>query len=198
LNARLKQVCARPPESVQRLPEVPQALRAHIYKRAAAVSRHGMGTATLSKCEKSLLTVFAQQDEPIDRKTCLIFADYRASGDTSTAFARFLSEGWIQDGNGLFTITESGLEALGEFTPRKTGAELREQLRNSTKFSSVERRLIGILIDEYPNAISRGDAVTKAGYKPSGDTSTALAKFVTMGYVVQEGKLLKASDKLYQ
>lgn len=205
LNARLKQLCARPPETarqpkpVMRLPEVPARIREHVAKRAAEVSRHGLGTAELSKCEKAILTAYAQNPDGITRQSALIFAGYRASGDTSKAFARLISQGWIETHGIGHAVTKAGLDALGEFTPLPTGAELRDQIRNATKFSPVERKLIGVIFDMYPGDVKRQDVITAAGYKPSGDTSKALAKFVAMGYVEKNGNsMLRASAKLFE
>lgn len=197
---KFKEKVNRQPKPVmQRLPEVPARIREHVAKRAAEVSRHGLGTAELSKCERAILTAYAQNPDGITRQSALIFAGYRASGDTSKAFARLISEGWIIQVGAGHAVTKLGLDALGEFTRLPTGDKLRDQIRNGARFSPVERKLIGVIFDSYPKDISRSDTIMGAGYRPSGDTSKALAKFVAMGYVEKIGNsMLRASAKLFE
>ena len=126
----------------------------------------------------------------------LTFAGYRQSGDVSTFFALAERNGWVSTETGRPSITQSGLAALGPYEPLPTGTELRRSLLNGSNLSTMEKALLRVLFDVYPQSITRATLHERASYKPSGDTSTALAKFVTLGYAEKYANGLRASEDL--
>ena len=56
------------------------------------------------------------------------------------------------------------------------------------------RMMLRVLFDAYPHPLSRAELLETAGYKPSGDISTILAKLTRTGWVQVADKKLKAGD----
>jgi hypothetical protein len=150
----------------------------------------------LKPVERALLTALAQHPEGITKQQIIIYAGYKPSGDVSTAFGRFEREGWSRAGGGGLVITPAGLSALGPYEPLPKGRDLREKMLQEA--SPVERGLLSVLFEAYPTAMSKGEIVVKAGYKPSGDVSTAFGKFARLRWMVPEGRDVRASDVLFE
>jgi hypothetical protein len=145
---------------------------------------------------RRLLTVLAQHaPRRFKRDAWYRLSGYKPSGDISTAVAALLERRFVTDDAG-FGITVAGLELLGPFEPLPVGAALREHLLQ--KSSTLERRLLGVWFSAYPSALTRTEAFAAAQYKPSGDTSTAVAKFLTVGWLDDlGGGKLRASEDFY-
>lgn len=161
------------------------------------VSAHG----ALKKHVTGILTALAQHGRRTRAQT-LILAGYQPSGDISTAFAAMLEHGWIQENGGGLEITPAGTQALGPFDPLPSGAALREQLlRDDGKLSSAARKILGAAFLAYENSehpVSRARLHELAGLKPSGDTSTAIARFVRLGWLEQSGREFIAARTFYE
>lgn len=154
---------------------------------------------SLRKHAAGLLTALAQQARPLTRTQLHIHAGYAPSGDTSTAIAEMHARGWIAVlADGRVAITATGHTTLGHVDPLPTGAALRDHVLNGTgKLSSAERKLLGTVFEAHPTALTRADLHARAGLKPSGDTSTAIAKFLKLGWLEQEGRALVASWEFF-
>lgn len=161
-----------------------------------AIARHvtGTGTAELSRMERALLTAIAQHPEGLSKGQVLLHAHYRQSGDTSSAFAKFAANQWIE-GQGKLTLTAAGSEALGPFEPLPTGEDLREKIL--TDCNTMHRALLNVIFDAHPNALRKGEVLEQAGYKQSGDTSSAFAKFRQIGWITVTPQGVRASDQLF-
>ncbi len=97
------------------------------------------------------------------------------------------------------SITARGLAVLGPYEPLPTGAALREYLVASPKLSKLERALLKPILDAYPEAITRADVLTAAHYTRTGDTSAAMGKFITIGWITAPGNgVVRASDALFE
>lgn len=155
-------------------------------------------TGGLSKMERAFLTALAQHTEGLSKGQILIHADYRSSGDVSTAFAELLRQQWVETREGKLFITSMGLSVLGPFTPLPTGAKLRAHLLEGDKLSKLEKALLKELFDHHPGALSKGMILERTGYKSSGDVSSAFAKLVRLGWAVNVGRELKASDVFFK
>lgn len=145
---------------------------------------------------RALLTVLAQHRKAFTRKQWHTLAGYQPSGDTSVGIAELIARRFVMEGERGFSITAEGLAFLGPYETLPTGAALRAYL--IAKGSKVERALLGKLFDFYPTALTRQALHQSAGYKPSGDTSVAIAKFLTLGWAVDAGGgLIMANGDLF-
>jgi len=158
------------------------------------LDRHGQVKAIVTV----FLTVLAQYDRALTRHAWHVLANYMPSGDTSKMIAELVRRGYVEQAAGGMKITESGIAFLGPYDALPTGADLRRFLVESPRLGPMERALMKTILEAYPNAITRAEAHATAGYKPSGDTSKALSKFATVGWITAPGKsLVRASDDLF-
>jgi len=182
-----------PPPSAPR-PSVPREASeggAAVYSRSGDLKRHA----------RAMLTALAQHGKGLTRTQLLILAGYQPSGDTSTAIAAMLECGWIVLSGGFtLAISAVGLDVLGPYEPLPTGAALREHLLDGAgKLNKAERRLLGVWFNAYPHVVGRKQAHEDAGYKQSGDTSTAIAKFLKLGWLEDSGGGgLRAAETFFQ
>lgn len=154
------------------------------------------GTAELSGMERALLTVLAQQPQGLSKTAAVVYAGYKPSGDVSTAWSRFAREGWISRLSDGIRITDAGRAALGSYTPLPLGQELRQHWLG--KVSQLEASLLTVLFEAYPHELTKTEAVERAGYRPSGDVSTAWSKFNTLGWIQRTSGGVKASSMWFE
>jgi len=154
----------------------------------------------LSKMGRAILTAFAQHPEGLTKGQALVFADYRSSGPVSMFFGAANANGWLEsNGAGRLCITEPGLAVLGDFDPLPTGTALREYVLDSPKLSTMEKAIMRVAFEVYPNAIGKGALLEKANYKSSGPVSTAFGKFNAMGWLTQpQTGHVRASDTFFE
>lgn len=166
-------------------------------ERGAGIEQNG----TLPEMPRRILTALAQHPGGLTKTQILVHADYRSSGPVSKCFAQLARDGWIVNGvqAGTVAITGDGLKALGNFDPLPTGADLREHLLNGSKLSTMEKALLRVTFDCYPNPISKGEILEQASYKSSGPVSKAFAKLARISYLVPAGRsMVKAADMFFQ
>lgn len=170
-----------------------------LAERAAGIvpSNNGDGPG---KMTRAMLTVLAQHPAGLQKRQILILADYSSNGATSAAFAELVREGWARSaGAGRLEITEKGITVLGPYTPLPVGDAFRDYLLSSdSKLSGMERTMLGVICDSYPNDITKGAVLEGAKYSSNGATSAAFAKLVALGYAVSTGPArLKAGPELF-
>src|SRR5574337_548081 len=93
----------------------------------------GGGTA-LSRMQRAFLAVLAQHREGLPKAKLLLHADYAAGGPVSKCCAELARKGWvIATRGGPLVITESGLHALGSYTPLPTGRRLLQHILSGNR-----------------------------------------------------------------
>jgi len=85
---------------------------------------------------------------------------------------------------------------LGPFDPLPRGDALRAAMLQ--KGASAERRMLRALFEGYPVARTRSQLHDLAGLKPSGDTGSALAKFIKLGWALERDRGLVAADSFFE
>lgn len=158
------------------------------------------GAATVEKAmPRAMLTALAQHPDGLTKRQILIHTGYRASGPVSSCFADLVREGWVGANGNRLTITDTGLQALGPFDPLPTGEALREHLLAGDKCSTMEKAMLRVLFEAYPDPVTKGRILEEAGYKASGPVSSAFARLVALGYAEQSGRSeLRASEDLFR
>lgn len=148
--------------------------------------------------QRSLLTTLAMHPNGLTKAQMLLFAGYAASGKTSGAFAAFMERGWmVQTSRGTFELTAAGASALGNDYPQlPVGADLRAHILNE-QCNDMERALLQVIIQHYPDPITKAEIHRLASYAASGKTSGAFARFVRVGWAVGNRGTLVASDDLF-
>ena len=157
------------------------------------------GEIKLDKLRRAILTALAQHPKGLRRAQILLHANYRPSGDVSTAFADLTRNDLIVSSgtaNSSFYITRPGLEALGPFDPLPVGSDLLRQLLSGTKLAKVERAILEEVARAYPDALPRAEILSRANYKPSGDVSTAFSRLRRYDYIVHTPSGFKLAEEL--
>ena len=165
-----------------------------------AATPRGNGTGEVEKpMPRAMLTALAQHPEGLTKGQILVHTGYRSSGPVSSCFADLLRAGWAQSvASARLQITEHGLNALGPYTPLPTGEALRDFLLSGTKVTTMEKAMLRVLFEEYPQPIAKGQILERTNYASSGPVSSAFARLVALGYAVPaERGALRASEELF-
>ena len=157
------------------------------------------GTSSIDKpMPRAMLAALAQHPDGLTKGQILVHTGYRSSGPVSACFAELARQGWTEPAGDRLRISQAGMVALGPFEPLPVGAALREHLLNGSKCSGMEKAMLKVLFNAYPDAVSKGDIIGIAGYKSSGPVSAAFARMVALGYAVQSGRgRLTAAKELF-
>jgi uncharacterized protein len=149
----------------------------------------------LSGGERKILSVLAQYPKGRTKSQVAIITGYSHKGG---AFNNYLSalrtRGLIEKHGELLIITEIGLQT-GIYEVLPTGSELIQYWKN--QLGKAERAILDVLVDRYPNQLSKEEIANHAGYEASGGGfNNAMSKLRTLE-LIQGHKHLKASDALF-
>lgn len=145
------------------------------------------------------VAALAQHPNGLSKGKVLVHTGYRSSGPVSKCFAELSRNGWIQSDALRLRITKAGLDALGPFDPLPVGAELRAHLLNGSKLSPMEKKMLRVIFDAYPNAIGKGRVLEQTSYASSGPVSKAFAHLVALGYATKDGRgALRAAEIMFE
>lgn len=153
----------------------------------------------LGKGERLVLIAIAQHPEGVDKEQITVLTGYKRS--SRDQYLQRLSQNGLCEvdksikGANIF-ITENGQAALGnDYNPLPTGGELREYWLN--RLGGGERTIFELIINEYPEPITRDEISEKTEYKRS-SRDQYLQRLAQRKLVnVLSGKRVKASDKLF-
>jgi len=123
-------------------------------------------------------------------------AGYASSGDTSTAFSELSRDGLMDSAKGEVSITEAGRKRLGPVDQLPTGKSLREQTLSS--LDRCDGSLLRVMFETFPRPMTKGEVLNRAGYKSSGDTSTAFARLNRRGFMVSNGRGVTAASEFFE
>lgn len=144
--------------------------------------------------ERKILIAVAQHDGATREHLTVMTGYKRSSRDAY--IQRLQSKGFVRAGNGKINPTSEGIEALGaDYEPLPTGDELRTRLMTTLPIG--ESKILALLMDSYPQAISRDDLSMQTGYQRS-SRDAYIQRLTARQLVEQEGRgMVKASDKLF-
>lgn len=140
-----------------------------VMRELQAITRKIVDTANgaLPKGERAVLTAIAQHGaDGVSREQLTVLTGYKRS--TRDAYLQRLRErDFIASDTGLSIVaTDTGVDALGrDFTPLPTGDELRDYWLQ--RLPSGEKRILEVLVDNYPAALARTTLDDVTGYKRS-------------------------------
>lgn len=143
-----------------------------------------------------MLVALAQRPQGLTRKQLGVRAGLSSSSGTFTTYmGRLRTNGWVS-GSDPITITGAGITALGAYTPLPEGQELLKYWLNDLGGGAA--RMLRVLADVYPHALSREELGERAGLSAgSGTFTTYLGKLRTLELI--EGRAeLRASTELLQ
>lgn len=148
----------------------------------------------------------ALAEEPargLTRHDIRVFAGYVDSGPVSKALAGLVANGWATPTDRGLTITAKGIDELGDYPTLPRGSELYNELMAGSRLMSTEKKLLARLVSHRSMhrsmpTMTRKELREAVGYADSGPVSKAMARLVTFGYAVDEGRAgLRAADRLF-
>lgn len=149
----------------------------------------------LGSGEVKVLTAIAQHTEGATREQITVLTGYKRSS-RDTYLQRLKQAGAIEIRGDLVTATAEGIISLGaDFKPLPTGAELRRYWMD--RLPEGERKILGVLIDRYPDALDRASLDELTGYKRS-SRDTYLQRLRSRQLVeIVSGSAVSASGRLF-
>lgn len=120
------------------------------------------------------------------------------SGTFSTYLSNLRRTGYLDEQDRFLEITRTGLAAAGvDPAVPITAAQVREQWRTAMRAGA--RRMLDVLIDSYPDGITRTDLAGAVDMEPtSGTFSTYLSNLRSNGLITDTGGLIAADPILFQ
>lgn len=133
----------------------PRSIAVHKATRqvsAVVKAGTGPGDATLPKGERAILICLAQRPNGCKRPQLTALTGF-ARSTRDSYIQRLGAKAMVDTGGERVTITDVGRSALGEFDPLPTGNALHQKwLRD---LPDGESKILGILIQKYPDSVPR-------------------------------------------
>lgn len=155
-----------------------------------------VGDSALGAGERAVLTSIAQHGlEGIRREEVTILTGYKRS--TRDAYLqRLLTKGLIERNSVGVVVTGHGTSVLGDdFTPLPTGDALLKHWLGL--LPEGERRCCEVIVNVYPNAITRESLSEKTGYKRSTRDAYVQRLRTRRLIVAERNGQLRASERLF-
>jgi hypothetical protein len=158
-------------------------------------SPHAGGDSSLGKGEKRVLIAIAQYDEGVTREQLTILTGYKRSS-RDTYIQRLRQNNFVEQAGERVQATQAGVEALGDdYEPLPTGEELQRYWLD--RLSGGERLLFDLIVQAYPDSISREELGDSSGYKRS-SRDTYLQRLSARRLIVPEsGGMVRAASMLF-
>ncbi|MCK5606515.1 DUF853 family protein [Candidatus Pacearchaeota archaeon] len=168
-----------------------------INKRPIRSTKTNDCDASISKCERAILSVLAQYPHGRSRAQIAILSGYSIkSSGFSNALSALRTRGWITGGRECTQITEEGLSALGPYDPLPTGQDLLEHWLG--RLVRCEREVLRVLADAYPGTLIKDEIAGRSNYSVnSSGFSNALSKLRTLE-LISGRQDIRASDVFFE
>lgn len=195
---------ARPEEVARRIdalaagrpaPSPAPSQRAALRVVPSTESAGGLGAG-----ERRMLGALAMKHpEPLSRAQLGVLSGYAASGGTFRTYLPTLKRlGLVEQNGDTVRLTAEGVTAAGDAVaaaPRSPEA-VQEMWRGA--LGQGERKMLDVLIQAYPDSMTRGALGAMSGYAAGGGTfRTYLPKLKRLGLVEVKGDEVRASDSLF-
>lgn len=156
----------------------------------------GAGDPSLAGGERKILTVLAQHSAGRTKVQVALLTGYAHTGGGFNNYISALrSKGFIHGRGESLQITEAGAKALGSWDPLPTGDEIRRYWL--AEVGKAERAALSALIEAWPNALTKEQVASAAGYEANGGGfNNALSRLRTLELIEGRGDL-RASDNLF-
>ena len=170
------------------------ARRPQTHRVASADSLDG--ALKISSGERRILTALVQYPQGRTKVQAAVLTGYALNGGGFNNYLGALrSRALIRDDGDRLMITETGIEALGSWEPLPIGSALVDYWRG--RLGKAERLILETLTEVYPDALTKEEVATKAGYEPKGGGfNNALGRLRTLELVQGRGDL-RASENLF-
>ena len=152
----------------------------------------GDGDKTLPIGERNLMIVMVQFEGATPTQLTVMTGYKRSSRNSYLQRAR--GKGFITESGGKFYVTQEGINALGSYELLPTGKALQEYWLR--ELPEGEAKILQVLLDAYPNAVSREQISEATGYLRSSRNSY-IQRMRSKMIHTEEGDDLKASALLF-
>jgi hypothetical protein len=148
----------------------------------------------LGKGERTVLTVLAQWPEGRTHSELAFLAGYSSRASTlGVILAKLRRVGYVAPDQPI-RLTPEGAAAVGGYEELPTGAGLLDHWLRHPRMGEGERKVLRVLIDVYPEALSHDELCEATGYSPGASTiGVILAKLRKLG-LVEKGQRRVASE----
>lgn len=150
----------------------------------------------LGRAERALLGVLAQFPDGRSKQQLSVLSGYSIrSSSFGNALGALRSAG-LAEGRDPIVATAAGLAAASEVEPLPTGEALLHHWRG--QLGRAERALLDVLVDAYPDALSRDELSHRSGYSATSSSfANALGKLRTLQLAEGYGET-RAADVLFE
>ncbi len=160
---------------------------------APAIRKAIASDSALPTGERTVLTAIAQSAGGVTREQLTVLTGYKRSS-RDTYLQRLGARGFIQVEHSI-TATDAGIVALGpDFEPLPTGDALRAHWMD--RLPEGERRVLGVLVDAFPDSVDRNRISELTEYKRS-SRDTYLQRLSARQLITSERGTVRASDVLF-
>lgn len=188
--ARLKTSLAE--TRIARSPVAPVIRSARVVRPAGDVSN---GDGSLSGGRKAVLIAAAQHPNGVTDEQIAVLTGYKKTSRI-TFKQQLMSRGLLTQGGLGFMATEEGIKALGnDYDPLPTGDDLRRYWFG--RLSGGEFEVFKIVIDAYPETVSKDTIGDQANYK-STSVNTFCQKLSARQLITTSREGVRAADNLFE
>jgi hypothetical protein len=139
-----------------------------------------------------LLTVLATYGARTKRQLAMQAGYSAKGGGFNNPLSSLRSSGYVDRGDPI-SITQAGLDALGDFDPLPEGQALLDHWMG--QLSGPERKILQPLIDAYPNTLTKEALADAAGYAPvGGGFNNPLSRLRTLELVTRGAEIRLTED----
>jgi hypothetical protein len=193
--AKLATLNGNAPALAEYKPIAPRVVvdRAAPTPRKTSASNNAVGNSGLRR----MLIALAQRPQGMSDKQLGVRAQLSSkSGTFTTYLGNGRSAGWIEGDKHHLRITDTGLEALGDYEPLPEGEALLNYWLGHLGNSGASR-MLAALAEAYPNALTKDELGERAGLSAaSGTFTTYLGNLRTLELIEGKGEI-RASEELF-
>lgn len=149
---------------------------------------------SLSKAARRILTALAQQGARSTNQTAILSGYSPTSGGYRNTLSVLRTNDLIE-GRGTIQITQSGLDALGDYEVLPSGDELRRWWQGQKSIDKAARTILDVLANHYPHPVSMDDIAAEAGYSStSGGFRNSVSRLRSLELASGRGELAINSE----
>lgn len=150
---------------------------------------------SLPEGEAKILSALIQYPDGLERTQIGILAGYPKRSTRDAYIARLATKGYAENRSGRVFATSEGIAALPDAEPLPTGFDLQQHWL--ARLPEGERKILGYLIDAFPNAIDREKIGEDTGYDKRSTRDAYIARLSLKQLVSSSSGGVKASDVLF-
>jgi Helicase HerA, central domain len=166
-------------------------------RRDPAPASDGEGRQLKAGARRMLSALAQLHPTPLSRPQLGTLADVTPGGTFSSYLSSLSTAGLVEETGGRIALTAAGQDAVaGELG---TGAPAVDELVGmwGRKLKAGARRMLDVLVAEYPGGLSKADLADRAGVVPGGTLSSYLSSLRRNGLLDESGGELRAGAALF-